>query len=198
MHRAIWLAKECWDASIATDQNEQVTIAEKWMWCFHRSDPPISVCIRDSLWSTLKDKTTYITKIMPRYPTSPCGGEIPFCFARFLTSNVGHLLLRSTELLSSDVRELAEPAEDWCHNHVESNSDSTRKPRERGGRRRTKAWNCYKLSDVQNELTSLWTSLSSLVVCVGFWSFCIAFKCLQDWKKPSFVCLLSCHNVSMM
>lgn len=151
MHRAIWLAKECWDASVATDQNEQVTIAENWMWCFHRSDPPISVCIRDSLWSTLKDKTTYITKIMPRYPTSPCGGEIPFSFTRFLTSNVGHLLLRSTELLSSDVRELAEPAEDWCHNHVESNSDSTRKPRERGGGREPKpeiatSWAMFKTS----------------------------------------------------
>ncbi len=37
-----------------------------------------------------------------------------------------------------------------------------------------------KLGDVQNKLTSLWTSLSSLVVSIGFGSFCIAFKCLQD------------------
>lgn len=65
------------------------------------------------MWSTLKVKTTYITKKEKekKNPRSP-SREIRFCFIRSLTSNVGHLLLRSTELLSSDVRELAELAED--------------------------------------------------------------------------------------
>ncbi len=170
MHRAIWLAKECWDASVATDH------CWKWMWCFHRSDQPISVCIRDSLWSTLKDKTTYVRKITANQPLWR-RDTIQF------DSNVGHLLLRSTELLSSDVRELAEPAEDWCHNHVESNSDSIRKPRERerwtAENQSLKVGRCSKQADIPVD-----PSLSSLVVSIGFGSFCIAFKCLQDWKKP--------------